>query len=147
MIFFALQAYAPFESKDFEYSYRFDLPIILKSIPVVIYNGNFDLVVDFYGTTEMLDTMIWPGKSGFNSASTTPLPPSLSLSATLAHRTTHSNTHAHIQRTERGLLMVRLLAPSAPPTASPTSSSTTLVPRHVPAPVPREHTRIHYTHH
>ncbi len=59
---------------------------------MVIYNGNFDLVVDFYGTTEMLDTMLWPGKSGFNSASTTPLP----LSATLAHRTTrttHSNNH------------------------------------------------------
>jgi carboxypeptidase C (cathepsin A) len=109
LIFFALQAYAPFESKDFEYSYRFDLPIILKSIPVVIYNGNFDLVVDFYGTTEMLDTMIWPGKSGFNSASTTPLPLSFSLplSATLAHRTTrttHSNTHGPY--TENGTWIV-----------------------------------------
>jgi serine carboxypeptidase-like clade 4 len=61
-------AYAPFESKDFEYSYRFDLPIILQRIPVLIYNGNYDLVVDFYGTTEMLDTMLWPGRSGFVNA-------------------------------------------------------------------------------
>jgi len=61
-------AYAPFETKDFEYSYRFDLPRILKWVPVLIYNGDFDLVVDFYGTSEMLDTMEWPGQSGFLKA-------------------------------------------------------------------------------
>jgi len=66
-------AYAPFETKDFEYSYRFDLPRILKWVPVLIYNGDFDLVVDFYGTSEMLDTMEWPGQSGFLKASASAL--------------------------------------------------------------------------
>lgn len=60
--------YAPFERKDFEYSYRFDLPIILKAARVLIYNGNYDLIVDFYGTSEMLDTMSWDGQTGFNQA-------------------------------------------------------------------------------
>ncbi|KAL6041469.1 Carboxypeptidase [Balamuthia mandrillaris] len=60
--------YAPFESKDFEYSYEFDLPIILEEARVLIYNGNYDLVVDFYGQGAMLDSMQWPGQNGFNNA-------------------------------------------------------------------------------
>jgi len=63
-----LQAYAPFETKDFEYSYRFDLPKILQKIPILIYNGDQDLIVDFYGTSEMLDTMPWSGQMGFKNA-------------------------------------------------------------------------------
>lgn len=65
-------AYAPFETKDFEFSYRFDLVRILQKIPILIYNGNYDLVVDFYGTSEMLNTMNWPGQIGFNNARTFP---------------------------------------------------------------------------
>jgi carboxypeptidase C (cathepsin A) len=61
--------YTPFESKDFEFSYRFDLPKILAKTRLLIYNGNYDLIVDFWGTAAMLNSMSWPGRSGFNSAS------------------------------------------------------------------------------
>ncbi len=59
----------PFRAHDFEYSYLFDLAIILKSIPVLIYNGNYDFIVNFYGQSEMLAVMEWPGQEGFAQAS------------------------------------------------------------------------------
>lgn len=62
-------AYAPFETKDFDFSYVYELPICLKQIPVLVYNGNYDLIVDFYGQSEMLNGMTWNGKNGFNQAS------------------------------------------------------------------------------
>jgi len=60
--------YAPFESSDFETSYRFDLPLILANNRVLIYNGNYDLIVDFYGQSAMLNSMKWTGQTGFNNA-------------------------------------------------------------------------------
>jgi len=63
--------YAPFESKDFETSYRFDIPDILEYNRVLIYNGNYDLIVDFYGQGAMLDSMPWSGQSGFIKAQNT----------------------------------------------------------------------------
>jgi len=64
--------YTPFETKDFEYSYRFDLPKILAgNTRVLVYNGNYDLIVDFYGTSAMLDSMNWSGQSGFLNAKNT----------------------------------------------------------------------------
>jgi len=65
------QVYAPFEAKDFDYSYEFDLPIILKQNRLLIYNGFYDLIVDFYGTSAMLDTMDWDGQNGFVNAPNT----------------------------------------------------------------------------
>jgi len=66
-----MQVYAPFEAKDFYSSYRFDLAIILKAARVLIYNGNYDFIVDFYGTSATLDTMPWPGQTGFVGATNT----------------------------------------------------------------------------
>jgi len=60
--------YTPFESSDFEMSYRFDLPIILATTRLLIYNGNYDLIVDFYGQSDLLNTMKWPGQNGFVNA-------------------------------------------------------------------------------
>jgi len=66
-----MNVYAPFETKDFEFSYRFDLPKILTAARLLIYNGNYDLIVDFYGTGAMLDSMPWSGQSGFRRATNT----------------------------------------------------------------------------
>eukprot|EP01090_Pellita_catalonica_P023366 TRINITY_DN9582_c0_g1_i1.p2 TRINITY_DN9582_c0_g1~~TRINITY_DN9582_c0_g1_i1.p2 ORF type:complete len:419 (-),score=66.22 TRINITY_DN9582_c0_g1_i1:61-1317(-) len=62
------KVYGPFESKDFETSYRFDIPKVLAKHRVLIYNGNYDLIVDYFGQSAMLDSMPWSGKSGFNAA-------------------------------------------------------------------------------
>jgi len=61
-------AYTPFEAKDFEFSYRFDLPKILAATRLLVYNGNYDLIVDFYGQSDLLNTMKWPGQNGFMNA-------------------------------------------------------------------------------
>jgi len=60
--------YGPFAASDFETSFRFDIPKILASNRVLVYNGNEDLIVDYYGQTNMLNTMKWPGQTGFNAA-------------------------------------------------------------------------------
>eukprot|EP01089_Gocevia_fonbrunei_P001131 TRINITY_DN1106_c0_g1_i4.p1 TRINITY_DN1106_c0_g1~~TRINITY_DN1106_c0_g1_i4.p1 ORF type:complete len:345 (+),score=89.25 TRINITY_DN1106_c0_g1_i4:146-1036(+) len=60
--------YGPFASKDFEISYRFDLPKILAAARVLVYNGDQDLIVDFYGQTNLLNGMKWAGQTGFSAA-------------------------------------------------------------------------------
>jgi len=64
--------YAPFENFDFESSYRNDIPILLAGgKQVLFYNGDEDLICNFYGTSALLDSMEWPGESAFNSAANT----------------------------------------------------------------------------
>jgi len=60
--------YSYFESTDFEVSYRDDLPILLQNYPVVIYNGNFDLICNYFGEAATLNSMPWPGQQGFLNA-------------------------------------------------------------------------------
>jgi len=60
--------YGPFATGDFETSFRFDIPRILTQARVLVYNGNEDLIVDYYGQTAMLNTMKWPGQNGFLAA-------------------------------------------------------------------------------
>jgi carboxypeptidase C (cathepsin A) len=62
------EVYAAMESTDFEYSYRFDIPILLQYYPVFFYNGNYDLICNFFGTAALLDSMPWSGQTGFNNA-------------------------------------------------------------------------------
>jgi carboxypeptidase C (cathepsin A) len=56
---------------DFERSYLGLVPTLLQKIRVLFYNGNYDLICNFYGTSELLDSMQWPGQSCFNSATNT----------------------------------------------------------------------------
>jgi serine carboxypeptidase-like clade 4 len=54
---------------DFEVNFRNDLATLLaNSIRVVIYEGVEDLICNFFGAGATLQTLNWPGQSGFNSA-------------------------------------------------------------------------------
>jgi len=54
---------------DFEQSYLFDIPQLLSGgVRVLIYNGNYDLICNFYGTSDYLSQMQWSGQSVFNNA-------------------------------------------------------------------------------
>jgi carboxypeptidase C (cathepsin A) len=44
------------------------LPSILAKIPVMLYNGNYDLICNMDGTATYSSEMVWPGQSAFNSA-------------------------------------------------------------------------------
>jgi len=55
--------YAAMESTDFEYSYRDDIALLLQYYPVIFYNGNYDLICNFYGTSALLDQMPWSGQT------------------------------------------------------------------------------------
>jgi len=59
--------YAPLEA-DTVHSFRSDLPLLLQQYRVIIYEGVYDLMCNFYGTTAYLNSMTWPGKNQFNSA-------------------------------------------------------------------------------
>ena len=62
--------YSYFEAKDFERSYLQDLPKILAAnVSVLLYNGNEDLICNFYGTAAYANAMKWPGQAGFLKAS------------------------------------------------------------------------------
>jgi len=63
--------YAAMESTDFEYSYRFDIPTLLKNYRVFFYNGNEDLICNYFGTAALLNGMQWSGQQGFLSAQNT----------------------------------------------------------------------------
>lgn len=61
--------YIPFENADFEESYRKYIPLLLAgNKSVVIYNGNEDLICNFFGTSAYLSSMQWPGQTAFNNA-------------------------------------------------------------------------------
>ncbi|EGC34681.1 hypothetical protein DICPUDRAFT_153099 [Dictyostelium purpureum] len=47
----------------------FLLPILLKQIKVLIYNGQFDIICNHVGTTQYLDGMEWDGQQSWNNAS------------------------------------------------------------------------------
>jgi len=47
-------------SGDFEQSSAFLLPNILLTLPVLLYNGNYDLICDIDGTTWWSNQMQWP---------------------------------------------------------------------------------------
>jgi len=50
-------------------SYRYEIPIILKNnIPVVIYNGDLDLICNWVGGRLWVEGMNWPGQSTFSQA-------------------------------------------------------------------------------
>jgi len=63
--------YGAMETTDFEYSYRNDIPTLLQTVPVYFYNGNYDLICNFYGTSALLDSMAWTGQTGFQKAANT----------------------------------------------------------------------------
>jgi len=44
------------------------IPAILQQIPVMIYNGNYDLICDWMGTAAWSDAMTWPGQQKFLQA-------------------------------------------------------------------------------
>jgi len=60
--------YEYFESTDFERSYRDDIPTLLADYPVVIYNGNYDLICNYFGEAALLNQMPWSGQNGFVNA-------------------------------------------------------------------------------
>jgi len=53
---------------DMEQSSDFLLPNILTQIPVLLYNGDQDLICDLDGTTTWANKLNWPYQSQFNSA-------------------------------------------------------------------------------
>jgi carboxypeptidase C (cathepsin A) len=66
-----MDVYAAMEATDFEYSFRDDIPILLENYRVIFYNGNYDLICNFYGTYALLNSMQWSGQSGFIKAANT----------------------------------------------------------------------------
>jgi len=62
--------YSYFEKKDFERSFMKDIPYLLaNNQSVVIYNGDEDLICNYYGTAAYLSDMQWPGQDAFAKAS------------------------------------------------------------------------------
>jgi len=61
--------YGALENFDYEYSYVFDVVALLAGgVNLVFYNGNYDLICNFYGTAAYLAEMQWPGQVGFAKA-------------------------------------------------------------------------------
>jgi len=61
------KVYAPLEG-DFVHSFEFDLPPLLAQYRVFIYEGVNDLMCNFYGSSNYLAGMQWPGQQSFNTA-------------------------------------------------------------------------------
>ena len=58
------------KKKKIERSFLKDIPKLLSSnVSVVMYNGDQDLICNFYGTGAYLNQMTWPGQQGFVKAS------------------------------------------------------------------------------
>eukprot|EP01129_Flabellula_baltica_P008579 TRINITY_DN341_c0_g1_i5.p1 TRINITY_DN341_c0_g1~~TRINITY_DN341_c0_g1_i5.p1 ORF type:complete len:109 (+),score=19.90 TRINITY_DN341_c0_g1_i5:322-648(+) len=53
---------------DEEQSSNFLIPKILEKIPVLLYNGNCDLICNYMGTAEYVKIMDWPYQQAFNNA-------------------------------------------------------------------------------
>ena len=52
---------------EFQMDYTFLLPNLLKQMPVLVYNGQFDIRCSVMGTDEWLRVLKWDGRTGFNS--------------------------------------------------------------------------------
>lgn len=64
--------YEYLESTDFEESYRQDvISLLAGNVSVLFYNGNEDLICNFYGTSALLNSMPWDGLVGFQKAANT----------------------------------------------------------------------------
>lgn len=50
---------------DMSRSAEFLVPRILKQIPVLLYNGNKDVICNYMGTKTWSEAMVWPGQSAF----------------------------------------------------------------------------------
>jgi len=57
---------------DMARSSEFLVPAILKEIPVLFYNGNYDLICNMDGTATLLSVLNWPYQSQFNNAKRQP---------------------------------------------------------------------------
>eukprot|EP00743_Colponemidia_sp_Colp-15_P001510 GILK01001650.1.p1 GENE.GILK01001650.1~~GILK01001650.1.p1 ORF type:complete len:328 (-),score=55.93 GILK01001650.1:217-1107(-) len=53
---------------NFMVTVKFNFPIILKEIPVLLYNGQMDLIVNTPSAEAWIDTIPWPGQKQFQSA-------------------------------------------------------------------------------
>jgi len=53
---------------DLSRSSEFLFPEILQKIPVLLYNGNYDLICNILGTTTWATTLDWPYQQDFNNA-------------------------------------------------------------------------------
>jgi len=63
-----MNVYSGFENMDFERSFRFEIPTLMKNYRVVFYNGMEDLICNYYGSASLLNSMVWDGQSKFVSA-------------------------------------------------------------------------------
>jgi len=66
-----MNVYSAMETSDFDYSYLDDIPLLLTENRVIFYNGNYDLICNFFGTSALLNSMQWPGQNGFLKAPNT----------------------------------------------------------------------------
>jgi len=58
-------------SDDMQKTSEVLIPAILQKIPVMLYNGNYDLICDWMGTAAWSDAMVWPGQQKFLQAPNT----------------------------------------------------------------------------
>jgi len=63
-----MDVYTAMETTDFDYSYIDDVALLLQYYPVIFYNGNYDLICNFYGTAALLNSMQWSGQNQFVNA-------------------------------------------------------------------------------
>ncbi|KAG2734495.1 hypothetical protein G9P44_002501 [Scheffersomyces stipitis] len=47
------------------------LPSILETVPIVLFNGNLDIICNYMGTESFIKKMTWGGSKGFSSQDTT----------------------------------------------------------------------------
>jgi len=53
---------------DFARSSEVLFPLLLAKLPVLLYNGNFDLICNYFGTTQLMNSLQWTYQNDFISA-------------------------------------------------------------------------------